>query len=226
MRILLVTPMPPRREAPGAIPLVLYAQLAGLRRSHEVTLVTGAGDEAGEFEACERLRAAGVDIHVVDRRQPAGLPRWQRRSRLASTWIRTRQPWRTVWLADPGVQRAIDDLTARRTFDVAAVEDSSMGLFRFPAGLPTVLTEHEVLQPRGVTWSMGPVRNWPGWAFAQLDRRRFPSFQRSVWQRFDRVQVFTDRDAESLTTLAPELEGRVHVNPFGIELPERTEPWA
>ena len=68
MRILLVAPMPPRAEAPGAIPLVVHAALVGLRANHEVTLMTGAGDEPGELEAALELQRAGDDVHVVDRR--------------------------------------------------------------------------------------------------------------------------------------------------------------
>jgi glycosyltransferase involved in cell wall biosynthesis len=41
-----------------------------------------------------------------------------------------------------------------------------------------------------------------------------------VWQPFDAVQVFTARDAASLSLIAPELADRVHVNPFAIGVPE------
>jgi glycosyltransferase involved in cell wall biosynthesis len=224
MRILLVTPMPPRPEAPGAIPLVLHAQVAGLRERHELTVVTLAGHEPGELEAAEELQQSGVDVHVVDARAPHGIARWRRRRRLAGTWARGRYPWRTVWFADPGVQETIDRLARSRDFDVAAVEDNAMGVFRFPASLPTVLTEHEVRQPRRIDWRCGAPARWPGWGFRELDWRRWPSYERSVWPRFDRVQVFTERDARSLVEVAPELRARVCVTPFGIELPERADP--
>jgi glycosyltransferase involved in cell wall biosynthesis len=224
MRILLVTSMPPRPEAPGAIPLVLQAQVAGLRERHELTVVTVAGHEPGELEAAQELQQSGVEVHVVDARPPQGLARWRRRRRLAAAWARGRYPWRTVWFADPGVQETIDRLTRTRSFDVAAVEDNAMGVFRFPASLPTVLTEQEVRRPRPVDWRCGAPAAWPGWAFRELDWRRWPGYERSVWRRFDRVQVFTERDARSLLELAPELRGRVRVTPFGIELPEPADP--
>ena len=39
-----------------------------------------------------------------------------------------------------------------------------------------------------------PPRNWPGWAFGELDWRRWARFQPAAWRRFDRVQVFSRRD--------------------------------
>jgi len=224
MKILLVTPMPPRPEAPGAIPLVLHALLTGLQTRHEVTLVTVVGDEPGELEAADELQRSGLDVHVVDRRRPSGVARWRRRWRLASTWARGRYPWRTVWFADPQVQDTLDRLTRTRRFDVAAVEDNSMGVFDFPAHLPTVITEHEVQSPRPIDWHCGDLRGWPGWAFREAEARRWPSYQRSVWRRFDRIQVFTARDANRIGASAPDVLDRVRVNPFGIVLPEPADP--
>jgi polysaccharide biosynthesis protein PslH len=224
VKILLVTPMPPRAEAPGAIPIVLHALLAGLRERHDLTLVTVAGDEPGEFEAARELERSGMDVHVTDARRPHGLARWRRRWRLASTWARGKYPWRTVWFADPRMQLTIDRLTRSREFDVVAVEDNSMAVFRFPPHLPTVLTDHEVHRPRPIDWRCGKPRNWPNWAFREADWRRWPAYERSVWRRFDRIQVFTERDLGAIGLVAPELLDRVRVTPFGIELPERADP--
>jgi polysaccharide biosynthesis protein PslH len=218
MRILLIMPMPPRREAPGAIPLVLNAQVAGLRERHELTIVTTAHEQE-ELEAARELQDSGVEVHAVDARPPRGVARWRRRRRLAGTWARGAHPWRTIWFADPGVQDVIDRLTRSRSFDIAAVEDNAMGVFRFPPSLPTVLTEHEVRRPRHIDWRCGAPRAWPGWAFRELDWQRWPSYERRVWRRFDRVQVFTERDARSLLEIAPEMRSRVRITPFGIELP-------
>jgi glycosyltransferase involved in cell wall biosynthesis len=45
-----------------------------------------------------------------------------------------------------------------------------------------------------------------------------------VWRVFDRIELFTRRDADTVTRLAPELAPRLHVNPFGIELPAVADP--
>jgi glycosyltransferase involved in cell wall biosynthesis len=224
MRVLLVAPMPPQADGAGAIPVLLHAELAGLRRHHEVTLVTAVGDEPGEVEAVHRLRGE-VDLHVADRRRPPpGPSRRRRQVRLAATWARGRWPWRTVWFAAPAIQRIIDRLARDRIFDVVAVEDSAMSVFRYPAGVATVFTHHEALRPRPVAWRAGPPRAWPGWAVGELDGRRWPRFQREAWRRFDRVQVFSAADAATVAQMAPDVAPRVRVNPFGIHLPPPADP--
>jgi glycosyltransferase involved in cell wall biosynthesis len=217
MKILLLTPMLPQADGDGAIPVLLYAQLVGLHGRHEVTLVSGMGDEPGELRAAQALIRAGVDLHVADRRQPRrGMARWRRRRQLLSTWARGSWPWRTVWFAAPAVQRVLDKLATTRTFDVVAVEDSAMGVFRLPEAEVSVLTEYEVRWPRPVDWRAGSPTAWPRWALRELDSRRWARFQRATWQRFDRVQVFTERDAEAISVLAPDVARRVRVNPFGL----------
>jgi glycosyltransferase involved in cell wall biosynthesis len=224
MRVLLVVPVPPQADGGGAIPVLLHAELLGLRQLHEVTLVTAVADERGEAEAVARLRDQG-EVFVADRRRPPpGAARRRRQLRMAASWARGRRPWRTVWYADPGIQRLVDRLAAEREFDVVAVEDSAMSVFRYPAGVPTVFTHHEVLRPRPVQWRPGPPRSWPGWAFGELDWGRWASFQRQAWGRFDRVQVFSRRDAEAIAELAPEAAARVRVDPFGMVLPPVADP--
>jgi glycosyltransferase involved in cell wall biosynthesis len=228
MKVLLLAPVPPQPQGRGAIPVLLQAELLGLRRRHEVTLVTALGDEPGEEEAVARLRDEdGAEVHVVDRRRPpAGRRRRRRQLRLAATWARGRRPWRTVWFADPAIQATLDLLARRHEFDLVAVEDSSMSVFRYPAGVPTVLTHHEVLRPRPLDWRPGPPANWPRWAFGELDWRRWTGFQARAWRRFDRVQVFSRRDADSIASQAPDVAPRVRVNPFGLVLPPPADPAA
>jgi glycosyltransferase involved in cell wall biosynthesis len=215
MRLLLVTPMPPDVLGTGAIPALLHAQLVGLRSRHDVTLVTVAGPDAAEIEAVTELQRDGLDIHAVVRTLRHGTLGWRRRSRIATTWLRGGVPLRTAWFAEPGVQASIDSL-AQRAFDAVIVEDNAMGLFSFPFGLPSILTEHEVRRPRRVAQPPRDPRSWPAWAFREADWRRWPEYERRVWRRFDVVQVFTTRDAAALVSLEPSLAGRVRVNPFPI----------
>ena len=224
MKVLLVVPVPPAGEGGGAIPVLLQAELQGLKQRHELTLVTAVGDEPGEEEAVRRLEGE-VEVHAADRRRPPpGLARRRRQLRMAGAWARGRWPWRTVWYAAPEIQRILDRLGGERSFDVVAIEDSAMSVFRYPAGVPTAFTHHEVLRPRPLDWAAGPPRNWPAWAFGELDWRRWARFQPQAWRRFDLVQVFSRRDAEQVAELAPDVAARVRVDPFGLVLPPPADP--
>jgi polysaccharide biosynthesis protein PslH len=217
--------MLPLEDGGGAIPVLLHSQLAGLSARHEVTFVAGAGDEPWEARAAEALARSGTDVHIADRRRPrTGAARWRRRFRLAGTWVRGSLPLRTVWFGTPEVQRVLDELAETRSFDIVAVEDSSMAMLRLPPNVASVLTEYEVRRPRAIDWRTGPPRAWPRWAFRELDWRRWAGFQRACWRRFDRVQVFTDRDARAIAAIAPDVASRVRVNPFGCIPPRQADP--
>jgi len=210
MRILLLTPMPPDPEAPGAIPPLLYAALTGLRAGNEVTVVCVAGPDPREIAAVERLRADGVDVHAAVR-APGGSPltRARRAAWFARGWLLHRRPWRTVWFSDPQVQPILDRLLAGGGYDVIAAEDDAVAIYDLGHGVARVLTEHEV--------DRVPA---PGaGALARRDHARWPAFQAKVAPRFDLVQVFTDGDAQTLGALAPQVAGRIRVVPFGISMP-------
>ncbi len=223
MKILLVAPMPPQAQAPGAIPMVLHAQLAALMPRHQLTLVTVAGPDPTEWDALDSLQASGIDVRAVRRSEPRGLRRWRRRWRWASAWLRGRYPWRTVWFWEPAIQQLLDRALAEQSFDVIQVEDNAMGIYRYRTHTPIVFTEHEVRRPRPVDWRGRSRDGWLRWAWREADWHRWPSYQRTIWRRFDRIQVFTPRDAEAIAMIAPEVAGRVRVNPFSIDLPPQVD---
>jgi glycosyltransferase involved in cell wall biosynthesis len=198
--------------------------VTGLRDRHELTLVTVAGPDPWELEAADRLPDLGIETHAVRRQVIGGSLGWRRRMRLAWGWTGRRWPWRTAWFYEPRLQRIIDRLADERAFDIVAVEDNSMGVYRYPRGVPAVLTEHEVRRRRPIRWprlgAQGALRE----ALAELDWRRWPRYEVGVWSRFDLLQAFTERDAEAMVSLAPAIRGRVRVNPFGIDLPPQASP--
>jgi len=219
MNILIATPMPPQPEATGAIPLVLYAELVGLMARHSITLVTVAGPDPAEWAAVDRLKAQGIQVLAVKRTNPHGLQRWRRRWRWGIKWLEGRWPWRTIWFWEPEVQTILDQVLARRIFDLIIIEDNAMGIYRYASSAPRLFTEHEVRRPRSIDWHIGSIANLGRWLLREADWLRWPTYQMAIWRKFDRIQVFTKRDAESLIKIAPDLAGRVRVNPFGIELP-------
>jgi len=225
MNVLLVSPMPPYRTATLAVPRVLHAQLSGLTElGHDVTVAAVAGPEDAELEAVERLRADGVDIHAVCREEPWGVDRWRRRWRLATGWLRWDQPWRTVWFHEARLQQIVRRLGAERSFDVISVEDNAMGIYDYGSSAPAVLTEHEVRRPRPFRLPTELSRDWPRRLAGELDWQRWPEYERRVWSRFPVIQTFTQRDADSIRAVAPDVRALLRVNPFGLDLPDPLEP--
>jgi polysaccharide biosynthesis protein PslH len=219
MKILMVMPMPPRPQAPGAIPLVLDATLVGLRARHRVTLLSVAGPDPSEWDAIDQLTASGLEVHAVPKAEPLGRERWARRWRLARSWLLGGTPLRSAWYWEPGVQHTLDRLLASQRFDVVLLEDNAMGLCQVRGRVPTLLTEHEVRRPRPIDWRGLQGPHPQHWLTSELDWQRWAAYQRRTWRRSDRIQVFTLRDAQAACALAPELADRVRVNPFAVRLP-------
>ena len=186
MKILMVTPMPPQSHAPGAIPL------------HQITLVTIAGLEPGEQQAINKLRAVGLDVLAILRTEPQGWQKWQRRWSLASMWLGGKIPWRTVWFWDSGVQQILDYLLAEKTFDLVIVEDNAMGIYTYRTTIPLIFTEHEVRRQRPIDKVGLGKSDLLHWMANEIDWARWPSYQRAVWRKFDRIQAFTERDAQAI----------------------------
>lgn len=224
MRILLVTSMVPDRDGIGAIPKLLHAQLVGLAERNELTLVAPFGEETGQAEAAAALERSGLDAHLVDRRRsPNPLRRWWVRAELAGGWLRRPRPWRVV-LGSGGMQKTVDEVAAKRRFDVVAVEDNPMSVLRFPHGVPAVLTEHEAVRAPATEWRAARLSERPLRALRARDWRRWDDFLPTTWRRFELLQVFGEGDAAEVARRAPDLAGRVRVNPYGIELPTASDP--
>jgi len=230
----MVTPLLPYPEAINAGPLVMYHHLTAIAARHQVTLASLAGPDPAEREAVGRLRASGLDVRAVWRSQAGGgngdlslqMGQLVRQLRRAAAWLRREYPFRSLDFWEPRMQQLLAALLAEHAFDVLDVHDNqaAMGAYRYFPRIPAVLTDHEV---RGV--SDPPSAHLPraGWVEARIrnvDRRRSGRFQPAVWRRFDRIQVFTSRDADTICTVTPDLAGRVRVNPFGVELPQACDP--
>ncbi|HEX7981544.1 MAG TPA: glycosyltransferase family 4 protein [Gemmatimonadaceae bacterium] len=221
MRVLLLTPMPPSPHGLQATPVLLHGLLSAVRERHEVTLVTVAGPHPQDIEAADALRASGLEVHAVPRVEAT---RWARARRWVdhtARWALGHLPMRTIWFHRPEVQETIDRLVAERAFDLVHVEDNAMGVYRLPPGIPTLFGEHEVRTPRPVRWTEwlhddeGAYRG----LLDEIDWHRWANYQRTVWRRFDLIQVLTERDARTMERIDPELVGRVRVNPFAVEIP-------
>jgi polysaccharide biosynthesis protein PslH len=201
VKILFVTFLVPNARGLSGAAVVIHGELTALAARHEVTLVTVAASDAAESEALNDLRTAGVSAHVVGSSLPMSLIRWKRAVQQASGRLRGGRPI-AAELSDPRIQRLVDRLLGEQRFDALQVENIGLGRYRFRTSIPSVLTEHEV--------GRGSSNHRYDW------QRRDPE----TWRQFDRIQVFTSRDANAIGAVAPELADRVRVNPFGIDVPD------
>jgi glycosyltransferase involved in cell wall biosynthesis len=122
------------------------------------------------------------------------------------------------------VQQRLDTLLAEQSFDLLVVDDNAGAIYCYPAAIPAILIEHEVRRPRPVDWGQRQASGWLRWALGEIDWQRWRSYQLTLWRNFDRIQVFSERDAAAIAALAPELAERVRVNPFGMVLPSLADP--
>ncbi|MBI3952202.1 MAG: glycosyltransferase [Acidobacteria bacterium] len=224
MRILMVTSMLPYPESMSGGALVMYGQLTGLAARHDVTLATFAGADPAEEKAIDGLRASGIDVHYVWRSWPVGIDRWRLRLRDAIGWLQGGCPLRTMQFYDPRMQHLLDRLLNEQRFDLLQVEDNAMANYGYRMQGPIVLTEHEVRPALSSDPRDQLNANWIGRILTNAERRRWHQYQRAIWRRFNRIQVFTPRDAQMIRTMAPELAECVRVNPFGVEIPAEADP--
>jgi glycosyltransferase involved in cell wall biosynthesis len=219
MKLLMVTLVPPQPDSWGAIPVLLHGQLTALRPHHDVTLMTLVADDA-EREAVDHLRSSGLEVYSVQRCGDTML----RRLRMATRWVAGRTPKRTIWNYEPRLQQVLDDVLRRRRFDLVHVEDMAAGAYRYRTTTPKILTDYEVLCPRPINWRVWQAQQPVRTVVDELDWRRWRRHQSSIWRRYDRVQVFSRRDARSIEHIAPDLMARVRVNPFCLTLPRECDP--
>ena len=215
LNVLMITSLLPHQDAVQGGAVVMHGQLRTLAESHHVTLVSLSEDEPSERAGASALRASGVDLHCVWRPGRATLSRWVDRGRLAWRWLCTDVPLRSLAFHRTALQREVTRLIHERVFDVIQVEDSAMAAYDFPAGVPVVLTEHEVRAPETDRLPFaGPAKR-----LAREEQRRWIDFQRGAWAGATVIQVFTPRDAEAIAAIEPAVAGRVRINPFGVALP-------
>jgi glycosyltransferase involved in cell wall biosynthesis len=198
----------------------MHQQLMTLAGRHEITLATLRESVAPAFESTE-LRRLGIDVHHVHR-LTRGPGAWGRRAAIGTRWALSRQPLRQLAFRLGAMQALINRLCFERTFDLIQVEDSAMGAYRYPSTLPKILTDHEVRSDLPAD-RQTPFQGLCG-RLASEEGDRWRRVQPVVWRRFDRVQVFTQRDAAALASVAPAMVDRVRINPFGIDIPPPATP--
>ena len=220
----MLTPMVPNADAASAGAIVMYDELRAVAAHHDVTLATLATSR--DDAAIRTLRDFGFRVHAVMRRREHGIGALVRRGTLGLRWRMGHLPLRTLVFHERAMQATLDRLGGA-AYDVVHVLDNAMAHYRRPRASTTVLSEYEVR----VTAEDGVLASaaMPSRRARDVEQERWRRYQSEVWSAFDRVQVFTTRDADTVRTLAPRAADRVFVNPFGVDVPDpvvRREPVA
>ncbi len=195
----------PTRSGRDTRNLQLLRQIA---RRHDTTLLTyeRAGSE-GELAAL----ADELSIRVVPGGPPSGTAKrsQQLRSLLSLT------PFSCTTTYSDAMQRAIDELNAEHHFDLIHVESVTACSFRFPAGIPICLDEHNVeyeLHKRLWRGESSLVRRlFSGWEYLRMQR-----FEPRVWKRAGGCVVTSERELPTVRAAAPQVP--TAVVPNGVDL--------
>jgi glycosyltransferase involved in cell wall biosynthesis len=102
------------------------------------------------------------------------------------------------------MQRMLERLSSG-SFDVLHVLDNAMAGYTLPLARARFLSEYEVRDDAD-------------------EREKWHRYQTDVWNQFDRVQMFTDADAEAARRITPQVAERLRVNPFGVHVGDVRDP--
>ena len=200
MNVLVVSTLVPNPTGTSAGAIVMHGEARAIARRHDVTIATLA-TEADET-ALRSLRDEGFRVHSVFRSRADGALGFVRRASIGLNSHLHDLPLRTAIFRETEMQRTLDQLSTG-AFDVVHVLDNAMAGYRLPAARARLLSEYEVRDEAD-------------------EREKWHRYQAAVWKQFDRVQMFTDADAETARRIAPPVAGRLRVNPFGVHVGELT----
>ena len=180
----------------------MHGEARAIAEQHAVTIATLATEE--DDAALRSLRDEGFRVHAVLRSRADGALGFVRRASIGLNAQLHDLPLRTAIFRETGMQRTLDQLSGG-AFDVVHVLDNAMASYRLPAARARLLSEYEVRDEAE-------------------EREKWSRYQANVWMQFDRVQMFTDADAEAARRIAPQVSDRLRVNPFGVEVSYRRDP--
>lgn len=201
-RILVLCPEPPAPPTWG-FALRVYHLARELARRNDVSMLTyDSGDESRDWRHLEEL----FRVHRVA--APADARR-RRRAQLRS--LAGLRSFHLGSLLSPEMQRAIDELAARESFDVIQVESSQMAGFDLPVGPALVLDEHNVEHDliRGIA---AVETSLPRKLYQLLEWRKVRREEIDAWRRFDGCVVTSGEDERQVRHRAPATPTRVVPN--------------
>jgi glycosyltransferase involved in cell wall biosynthesis len=207
MRILIVSPVLPYPQTSG-FTIRVFQFLDLLARHHEVSLLAYGGPD--EEDKVAALRKICAEVAVV--RPQAAATSGKRFAQFASmvSW----RSYQTSSHYSLEMQRRLDEMAARRAFDVIQVETSPLAGFRFARDAAVVLVEHDIifeLLYRMYQAERSPVRR----LYNRLEYAKFRRDEIATWRRVDGCILTSSREVPIVRRHAPAVP--VHVAPNGVD---------
>lgn len=212
MNILVLTPYIPYPPNFGGSVRIFHLIRQLHRLGHAVHLLSfreeaGAGDPKGLEPFCKTIRLIARDTGHKRLRQFASL--------LSSRSFQ----WRFHYTS--AMQVALEQLVRAQKIDLILVEFSQMAGYRFPAGVPVVLDEHNVefdLLDRMAARESGAVRK----LFNGIEARKFRREEISACRAAALTLVTSERDGEVLRQHTPGLRTATITN--GVDCDQFARP--
>jgi polysaccharide biosynthesis protein PslH len=211
--VLLLVPFTPRTDARHGGSRAIAQFLGALAARHKVAVVYLRGPEEPPTE--EALQARCDLVRQVPHTHPAGAARLVHRLGVALAPLRGRPTW-VAWWALEAYGKCVRETAAAWHPDVVQLEFHLMG--QYLAALsdcraPRVLVQHDPGSGSGLTTH---PRYWDS-VLAPIRRGTWRWYEARIMRQVDAVVVFTERDRDVLSPLAP---GTRFVRiPLGTPLP-------
>ena len=206
--ILMVAPSWPY-PATWGFAMRVYQLARQLSRSHRVTLLTYAGGNASGEDRSPAPWYASAEL------VPAPRAARSRRGAQAAS-VLSRRSYHMGHLRSKEMERAVEQMLLRHSFDVVQVESSQMAHAIRDAGVPVVLDEHNVefmLLNRLGAMETSVARK----AFGRLEAAKARREELRAWARTDGVVFTSKADLAVMRRLAPERRGCVVPNGVDVD---------
>ena len=194
MRLLVLSPFPPRRDAPHGGARTIAGLVASLAASHRVGLLTlrGEGEQEVDMEIAELCEFVIETEHRPARTSIARI--WRERQRLAMT--ATGAPGWAVGLSVRAFATELERVSEAWQPDVVHIESVVMAQYaKRVGGVPIVVVDHDA-------------------ADTSPSMRRFRA---RTLLRANAVVAFTDRDRAAIAALVPTV--RIERIPIAVDIP-------
>lgn len=208
MRILIVTPSIPYPPNWG-FGIRVFQIVRELSRRHTVSVLCYSN--AGEEAKIAALAEVCHSVHTV----PARLPNAPAKRVAQALSMFRRRSFQIAGVSTREMQQLATELLGAEQFDVVQFESSQMAWLELPAGVVSVVDEHNIeyeLLQRMYQTETSRLRKLYNWN----EFRKFRREEQTSWRRADGCVVTSDREQVILSDIEPDKP--VHVAPNGVDI--------